>query len=57
MTGLALAISNPYLAAVFAVLAAWGFADVMYATGRTVGKFLLDLYHRFFPPAGPAPKV
>ena len=50
MTGLALAIGSQYLVALFAALAVWGFADVLYATGRTVGKFLLDLYRKFFPP-------
>jgi hypothetical protein len=51
MTGLALAIGNQYLVALFAALAVWGFADVIYATARTVGKFLQELYHKFFPPA------
>ena len=57
MTGLALAVANQWLVALFAALAVWGFADVIYASGQTVGKFLLDLFHKFFPPAGPAPKV
>jgi hypothetical protein len=57
MTGLALAVSNQYLVALLAGLAVWGFADVMYASGGTVWKFLQDLYHRFFPPKGPTPPV
>ncbi|MCX5795799.1 MAG: hypothetical protein NTY77_09925 [Elusimicrobia bacterium] len=51
MTGLALAVGNPYLTALFAALAVWGFADVAWASSRTIGKFVLDLYHKYFPPA------
>jgi len=57
MTGLALAISNPYLVALFAALAVWGFADVGIATIGTVGKFLQELYRKVFPAKGTTPKA
>ncbi|MBI5240999.1 MAG: hypothetical protein HY926_11045 [Elusimicrobia bacterium] len=51
MSGLALAVANPYLTALFAALAVWGFADVIRASGGTIGQFLKDLYQKYFPPA------
>jgi hypothetical protein len=51
MSGLALAVGNPYLAALFAALAVWGFVDVMRGAGGTIGQFLKDLYRKVFPPA------
>ncbi|MDD5630071.1 MAG: hypothetical protein PHU21_13465 [Elusimicrobia bacterium] len=51
MSGLALSVANPYLTALFAALAVWGFADVVWASGRTVGQFLKDLFQKYFPPA------
>jgi hypothetical protein len=56
MSGLALAVGNPYLAALFAALAVWGFVDVMRGAGGTIGQFLKDLYQKVFPPAPKAPK-
>ena len=52
MSGLALAVANPYLTALFAALAVWGFVDVMRGSGGTIVQFLKDLYHKVFPPAG-----
>ncbi|MDD5655711.1 MAG: hypothetical protein PHF00_00455 [Elusimicrobia bacterium] len=53
MTGLALAVANPWLTGLFAVLAAWGFADVVWASGLTIGRFLLDLLRRLVPSGKP----
>lgn len=48
MTGLALTLTNPYLVAPFALLAAWGFWNVLSATSREAWAALPDWVRAYF---------
>ncbi|MDE2509766.1 MAG: hypothetical protein KGL74_01470, partial [Elusimicrobia bacterium] len=56
MTGMALAVANPYLTWIFAAMGAAGFALVLWTMGRELISFLPG-HAEPAPPPAPAPKA